>query len=148
MWSRSKSLMLSRVMVYIFYAVLIVLCGSLPWLLRWYMDSLGKQESLFLPLMSGLYLSALAAFVALFCLDRLLLNMRQGHVFTSQNVKLLRFLSWSCYVVSLLFFAFCVYYVAGAIIALLAAFAGLIVRVVKNVFAEALELKQENDLTV
>lgn len=48
-----------------------------------------------------------------------------------------------------LFLIFCVYYyILGAILAVLAAFAGLIVRVVKNAFNKAVDLQQENDLTV
>lgn len=148
MWNKSRSLLLSRVMVFIFYAALIAAVATLPWLLRWYFDYMHKDVTILMPLMCGLWASAGAAFGALFCLDKLLRNISRGLTFIPQNVSLLRVLSWCCFAVALLFIVFCVYYLLGAVVSILAAFAGLIVRVIKNVFAQAVELQRENDLTV
>ena len=71
-----------------------------------------------------------------------------GEVFVEENVKALRAISWCCFLVAIVFFAFFFYYILGLILAILAAFAGLVLRVVKNVFAQAVEIKEENDLTV
>lgn len=147
-WNRSRSLILSRVMVYTFYLLLATAVVTLPWLLGWYFGWMKKDESLLYPLMGGLWVSAGWAFGALYCLDRLLRNISRAEVFTPRNVRYLRALSWCCFAVAILFMIFCVYYLLGAVVGVLAAFVGLIVRVVKNVFNKAVELQQENDLTV
>lgn len=148
MWSKPRSLLLSRIMVYVFYAALIAAVATLPWLLKWYFNYMHKDVTILLPLMLGLWASAAAAFGALFCLDKLLRNIARGETFVHQNVTLLRLLSWCCFAVAILFIVFCFYYLLGAVISVLAAFAGLIVRVIKNVFSQAVELQTENDLTV
>ena len=42
----------------------------------------------------------------------------------------------------------CAYYIPFFFVAIAAGFVGLIVRVIKNVFAEAIALKDENDFTI
>ena len=147
-WNTSKSLILSRVMVYVFMAAMAAAVIMLPEMLKWYFGSLRKDPSLLVPLMIGLSVSAAWGFGALYCLDRLLRNMARSQVFIPENVRYLRALSWCCFAVSALFFVFCFYYLLGVILAVLAAFAGLIVRVVKNVFKQAVDLQRDNDLTV
>gem|GEM_PF-167065 len=147
-WDKSKSLILSRVMVYVFFAALVAAVITLPWMLEWYFDRMQKDRALLTPLMIGLWISAVWAFGALFCLDRLLWNMARSLVFIPENVRYLRALSWCCFAVSALLIAFCASYLPGAALAVLAAFAGLIVRVVKNAFNKAVDLQRESDLTV
>ena len=66
----------------------------------------------------------------------------------TSNVKLLRILSYCCFSVTLIFIYFSIYTPVSLAIALAAAFMGLILRVLKNVFSQAVELREENDLTV
>lgn len=94
------------------------------------------------------YACCVPALMALYCLDRLLANIRKKEVFIEKNVKYLRWISWCCFAVSLLimigaFSTFLLFTVAIA-----AAFIGLILRVVKNVIEQAMILKNENDLTI
>ena len=148
MWTKSRSLLLSRIMIPIF---LILLTGGsigLPWLLRWYTGYAGKAFDDLLPTMLSLWACALPAFVALVRLGSVLKNIAREQVFIRANVRSLRAISWCCYAVALVFLIFFFYYVLGLLLAIFAAFIGLILRVVKNVFEQAVEIKEENDLTV
>lgn len=82
-------------------------------------------------------------------LFRLLLRVRAGKVFTAESVSLIRGISWGCYLVGAVFGAVSMYFVmVGLMLAFVAGFLGLCLRVVKNVIEEATEIKAENDMTV
>jgi len=96
-----------------------------------------------------IYASLVLAAFLLITLDRLLRNIRKGDVFIFGNVKALRMISWTCFAVAILML------VSGIVVSLpflaisiAAGFFGLIIRVVKNVIAAAVELKNENDYTI
>lgn len=79
----------------------------------------------------------------------LLLRVREGKVFTAESVSLIRGISWGCYIVAAVFCGLSIYFVfVGLMVAFVAAFLGLCLRVVKNVIEEATEIKAENDMTV
>ena len=79
----------------------------------------------------------------------LLLRVKAGNVFTPESVGLIRGISWGCYLVAGVFCGLGVYFTFVALlVAFVAAFLGLCLRVVKNVIEEATEIKCENDLTV
>lgn len=79
----------------------------------------------------------------------LLLRVRAGKVFTGESIALIRGVSWGCYFVAAVFCGLAYYFTFVALlIAFVAAFLGLCLRVVKNVIEEAAEIKSENDLTV
>ena len=94
------------------------------------------------------YGSAVPAALVLFCLHRLLKNISQEDVFCEENVTYLRVMSWCCMIAGL------VYFLAGwfdwylFIFCITAGFVGLMLRVVKNVFAQAVAIKAENDYTI
>lgn len=78
----------------------------------------------------------------------LLLNVRKGQVFTSQTVSLIRGVSWCCLSLCVPFGVLGLYFQPSWIVCFLAVFLGLCLRVCKNAFEEALEIKEENDLTI
>ena len=88
------------------------------------------------------------AAAALYGLWRLLRNISEGEVFIPENVSILRLLSWCCIAAGLVCLFSALYYMPFLIVSAAAAFVGLILRVVKNVFAEAVRLKDENDYTI
>ncbi|MDR1205039.1 MAG: DUF2975 domain-containing protein [Peptococcaceae bacterium] len=130
--------------------LLLVTAGALgmPLILNWYIGYAGKNSDIYLRLLYTLRISAIPAFIALICLGRLLKNIDGGQIFVSRNVRLLRILSWCCFTAAGIFLVMTFNYVTGLFVVISAAFMGLILRVVKNVIAQAIELKQENDLTV
>ncbi|MCM1286112.1 MAG: DUF2975 domain-containing protein [Acetobacter sp.] len=96
-----------------------------------------------------------AGYVALFCLDRLLINIRKGIVFDKKNVKILRTISIACLYAGLVgivsFIAVMILdfmFETLLILAMGEIFMALVVRVVQNVFEKAIDIKEENDLTI
>ncbi|MEG2931221.1 MAG: DUF2975 domain-containing protein [Ruthenibacterium sp.] len=95
------------------------------------------------------YAAAVLGLAALWLLHRLLFSIGAGSVFVEKNVFILRALSWCCLGAGLVFFGgACAGWPPFALLAVCAAFMGLILRVVKNVFAEAVRIRTENDATV
>jgi len=78
----------------------------------------------------------------------LLLRVRRGEVFTEASVSLIRGVSWCCLGLCLPFGFLGIYFQLSWIVCFLALFLGLALRVCKNAFEVATEIKQENDLTV
>jgi hypothetical protein len=149
MWSGKKSISLSKFCVLIFTVMLIGTALSAPWLVRWFLassraDLVGK-EAFFL---STIYSGSVPAAVLLFCLYRLLHHIELEQVFVTTNVEYLRWISWSCFAGAIICFASIPYYFPWIFVAVAAAFMGLIVRVVKNVIAQAVKLKNESELTI
>lgn len=78
----------------------------------------------------------------------LLLQVRKGEVFTDRTVSLIRGVSWCCLGLCIPFGFLGIYFQLSWIVCLLAIFLGLCLRVCKNAFEIATQIKQENDLTV
>ncbi len=94
------------------------------------------------------YPSALFAILILYFLFQLLLNIQKQDIFIPQNVRCLRIISWSCFGIMLITAVGGVYYLPFLFVAAAAGFVGILLRVLKNVFHTAVELSQENALTV
>ncbi|MBQ7596326.1 MAG: DUF2975 domain-containing protein [Clostridia bacterium] len=101
------------------------------------------------------YLVVPAGYAALICLDKLLANVKQNKVFERSSVTLLRIISYCCFYAAAV--GLVSYFVIAAtstplesifILSLGEGFVGLVVRVVKNVFEKAIEIKEENDLVI
>lgn len=94
------------------------------------------------------YCCAAAVFFALWHMDRLLRNIARKNLFTTENVRHIRLIRWCCLAVSLI----CLTAAAGFPSLLFASaimiFLCLVVTVVGQVMAAAVELREENDLTV
>jgi hypothetical protein len=122
---------------------------SAPWLVRWFLDfsrtDLVGREAFFL---STIYSGSVPAAVLLFCLYRLLHHIEIEQVFITSNVEYLRRISWSCFTGAIICFVSIPYYFPWIFVAVAAAFMGLIVRVVKNIIAQAVKLKNESELTI
>ena len=95
-----------------------------------------------------LYFSAASSLLLSYLLLRILFNIRKNVVFDNRNVKYSRYISWCCFAISAAFFALGFFIRFSFVISFAAAFIGLIVRVVKNLLNEAVDIKEENDLTI
>jgi O-antigen/teichoic acid export membrane protein len=95
-----------------------------------------------------LYICCLPTLTALFCLDRLLRNIKNEQVFIRLNVKLLRIISWCCFAVALILLIAAWNYIFLFLLSIMFGLFGLILRVVKNVIEEAVNIKLENDYTI
>jgi len=79
---------------------------------------------------------------------KLLFNIKKDKIFISENVKYLRVISWCCFAVALITFVAGIFYIPFLLVAAAAAFVGLMLRIVKNVMQNAVEINEENELTI
>jgi heme exporter protein D len=149
MWNGEKSISLSKFCVLFLVGVLIVTVVSAPWLTPWFLNFLRTEqlgtESFFLV---TIYVGAVPAAYLLYNLLRLLRRIEAEQVFTTENVENLRRISWTCFVGAGVALVSVFYYFPWVFLAVAAAFMGLIVRVVKNVVAQAVALQDEVDSTI
>jgi len=149
MWNGEKSIILSKLCVLLFMGLLVAAVVTAPWLTQWYVEfsqaGLEEEAAYF---MATIYVGSVPAAYLLYSLLKLLRRIETGQVFTAKNVELLRRISWSCFVGAGIALISLLYYYPWLFMGVAAAFMGLIVRVVKNVFAQAVELKNEADYTV
>lgn len=151
-WTDTMSLTLSRIIVWVLavifaascvYAAVSLISSSWgPLAMVW---DLGLDPVGFYIVF---YTCAVLAFTALFFLNKLLSNIKNEKIFIEGNVTIIRILSWCCYLVGIVMAIYSFWVYPFIVIAAAAAFFGLIIRVLKNVFAKAVELREENDGTI
>lgn len=155
MWNRKQSVTLSLGVCYLVVAVLTAGLFVGPWAVEmWFRiyrgwaentEAMARMLTLF---KICFYPCAGLGFVTLYSLIRLLLNIKKDSIFVVPNVKYLRRISWCCIIVSLITLAAGVFYIPYVFVSIAAGFMGLMLRVVKNVMENAVQLKEENELTI
>ncbi len=155
MWNRKRSVRLSLAVCFV---VLLILTAGLflgPWAVKlWFCYYRGWEEnSAAMTRMLTLfkvcfYPSAVLAYATLYSLIRLLRNIQKDAIFISPNVKYLRRISWCCFAVSLITLVAGILYIPYLFVCVAAGFVGLMLRVVKNVMENAVQIKEENELTI
>lgn len=150
-----KSIIITQWIIRICYVLLAIVSIALPFLLTngfFHFEILTQIKDYIL---FPFYAVVPAGYVALICLDKLLVNIKREIVFDKVNVSLLGVISYACVyagLVGALSFAFILIkdFMFETMLVLAAGefFMALVVRVVKNVFEKAIELKEENDLTI
>ncbi len=170
MWNKNKSVALTHFLVRLFYFILTAVTVLSVFIPQEISDPFEAEILNHIPF----YFSVPFGYAALVCLDKLLINIKKSIVFHEKNVKLLRTFSWLCLAVSVITLIFAVVtaflgyyyqlnsaenvvyfsffnYMHAAIrftVSVAEFFVGLVVRVVKNIFEKAIEIKEENELTI
>ena len=147
-WNKDKSVRLTTVFTVLLAAALLAadILGFLwmPWFI-----SVSAIDPGHLPLLSAtIYTGSVFAWICLYSMLKLLRAIRGGDVFTADNARLLRIISWCCAGACLVFLASSLYYPPFIVIATAAGFMMMIVRIVKNSIQQATGMKTELDLTV
>jgi hypothetical protein len=151
MWNSKRSVILSIVCTRIVIVFAITVAALLPYLTDsgFFSESAFRiQDAVAAKLMPIYYAVCAPGLVALFHANALLVAIRSGEVFVRRNVRYLRVISWCCLAATAIFVIGARGSLALLLIATAAAFAGLIVRVVKNVLETGIEIKDENDYTI
>lgn len=154
MWNKTKSLLLSRILTWITFVIVAVLTFFVPDFSEWYDKSFIYDYGFFsdfsvkIPMCVILYICEIFAFIALYSLNTLLSNIRRDSVFTEQNTLCLRRISWVCMLAGVAFFVLGLWRFAFMLAGFVAVMFGLIMRVLKNVFEKAVDIKSENDFTI
>ena len=149
MWNAERSLLLSKLLTLIFCIGLVVVLLVAPSLVLWLIAySINATEEMYPYFLVTVYSGGVVAGALLFTLYRLLQTIGKGEVFSRRNVTSLRIISWCCLLGAGICLVSIFYYLPWVIVALAASLMGLIVRVVKNIVAQAVILKEENDFTI
>lgn len=148
MEKQNRSALLTLILVDIFGVCLILLAFTAPALMRQYIQVTHCPESLFLPVTTTFYAILPFAAATLLALDRLLRRILRGEVFVSANVAALRLISYMLCAAVVIFLAAGFFYGGFFVLAVAAAFFVTVVRTVKNCFAAAVLIKDENELTI
>ncbi len=155
MWNRKHSVTLSIVVCFVVAVALTAALFIGPWLVElWFTIFRGWSETSpgmlrMLTLFSAsFYPCAVFGYITLYSLLRLLFNIQKEDIFTLQNVRYLRRISWCCFAVAVITLVSGVFYLPFLAVAVAAGFVGLMLRVVKNVMQSAVEIREENELTI
>lgn len=147
-WLNSKSVLFSRVCVLLFALLLAGLdLGCWP-IVNWFVALRGMDRQAVWGILAVLLLCSVFGWILLAAMWRLLDQLRQGRVFTEENVRLLQRVSLCCAAAAGICVFGCFFYLPFLIAAAAAGFMALIVRIVRNVFQKALDMKNELDLMV
>ena len=132
----------------IIFLIVAALLFAMPELVQWYkaFRELGPGSAEAITV--GFYCCAPGVFYALWCIERLTGNIRKDAVFVHSNVSYLRRLRWCCALVGFICFPAAYFYPPLVFLAVIMAFLAVAVSVMKNVMAAAVELREENDLTI
>ena len=148
MWNSKRSILLSLICLYVFGAVFAAVeIFALP-LVGWLLIQFSLPAALQGLLTGFIYACLLPVGYALYLLWRILRRVQKGDPFGLPNIRSLRWLSWCCFAVAAISFGFGFGYFALWVLTPLAAFVGLILRVVKNACQQAWELQQDNEMTI
>lgn len=144
----SFSVKLSLILTFALGICLIILCAAFPFLVNWYYSEIRGMAELVPTLLAAFYLCVppVAAAVVLFA--RLLFSIKSMEVFNRKNVARIRGISWCCLLVAAVTLICGFVYPPLFIVFAAGVFMGIILRVVKNVFEYAVDIKSENELTI
>lgn len=145
---KDRSALVSLVTVGVLGVLLLVLAFTAPMLAKNFIIRFHRPENIYLPIVTTFYSILPFAAGVLICLWKLLGNILDGQVFIPQNTRLLRVISFLLFFATIIFAVAGYFYMPFFLLSVCAAFITLIVRVVKNCFAAAIILKDENDMTI
>ena len=148
MTKEKRSIAITSVLI----KIAIVLCAAalflMPYAAKMYEQISFQRDNVTVPLLITFYVCAAFGFVILFVLNKLIKNIGSEKVFIDENVKLLKILSYCCFAIAVVTLIFARFRILVFVITFAAAFIGLILRVIKNCFTEAIRLREENDFTL
>lgn len=147
MWNNDKSLQLTLLSLRIFFVLWIIcVCFAYP-LVTLYLDFIHMQ-TVFICVLRALYACLIVAFFILVYLYKLVSNIKKELIFVDVNVQYLRILSWLSLLLGIVALTTSLWHLPFLIGSVVFAFMAMLIRVIKNIFAQAILLKQENEFTI
>lgn len=147
-WSSHNSVVLSLVITWVCAGILAGCIAGAPFILPLWFNGRYEGAQLSDVIMTAFYICCPMGIGCVVSLLRLLTNIKNDSVFTEQNIRLLRILSWCCLLVAAVTAVAMAWYPPFFFVFCSSGFLALILRVVKNVIARATQIKNENDLTI
>lgn len=148
MTKEKRSIAITSVLIKVAIVLCIAALFLMPYAAKMYEQISFQRDNVTVPLLITFYVCAAFGFVILFVLNKLIKNIGSEKVFIDENVKLLKILSYCCFAIAVVTLIFARFRILVFVITFAAAFIGLILRVIKNCFTEAIRLREENDFTI
>ena len=142
--SATVTLWVNRV---IFLAVT-ALIFLLPRLMDFYIQARPLDSSAQSAIFLAYYACTPAVLFALWNIEKLIRNILAGDVFVRSNARRISRLRWCCLLVSLICLPATFFYMPLLFMVIIMGFLALVVSVVANVIAAAVEIREENDMTI
>ncbi len=127
---------LSIILTNVCLGILIVFAAMLPWLVTWYVEIFGRNEGLATTIMVTCYPCAPFTAIILLALRKILKNIEQDKKHSTQNIKLLRYMSICCIIISLITFISGKYYLPFFIVGATFFFLAVIIFAFKSIVSE------------
>lgn len=147
---RGLSGLVKRILDFVFLGGLGILI-TLPFVLKWYMNTLFRTSSEnYYFLLGFLYLTGIVCLGLVNEIRKIFKTLNRRNPFMMDNVKSLNRIGWSCFVIAVAYILKIFLYnsVLTVIITMVFIIAGLFAVVLAEVFRQAIEVKEENDLTI
>lgn len=147
----NRLILFTRYLLDIMFFSGILVVVTLPWTLnlagRYYSEEIGRQ---YWPMLIIFGVSGICGLIIVFQLRKMIRTVIQKNCFVDNNTKSLRIMGKVSFLIVILFAVKCVLLPTPAtfIIVLTFFIAGLFSHVLSLVFAEAVNYKEENDLTI
>ena len=147
-WNKDKSITLSKGCILLFSVILLAMDATGIRLVRLFSYFRELERGTTAVLYLTFYSCSIFGWIVLWKMWKLLSSLQSAQVFTEENVRILRTVSWCCAAVAFICLAASLSYLPFIVVSAAAAFMSLIVRIVKNCFQQAVSMKDELDLTV
>lgn len=128
--------------------LLTALLPTLPFILRWYASFRTLSVSEYSAILVAFYCCAIVTAIALWNIDTLLRNILAEQVFTQRNVSCIRCIRWCCAAISLICLPAAFIYLPLIFMVIIMAFLSFVITVLVRIMVAAVEIREENDLTI
>lgn len=159
---QNKSVGILKVIIKICYillaAVVFVMWFITTGTITWDGDCFKLIEEFQIRLLSfPFYAVVPAGYVALVCIDKLLTNIKKDLVFEAETLKYLNIISYACVYASVVGIVSVVislvsdvydFIIVFSLLSLGELFMAIVLQVIKQVFRKAIDIKEENELTI
>lgn len=141
---------LTKTIVDIFFYLGIITCISVPFITPKLIRGLNLNENLIVPTIITLLLSGVCAVFIIYQLKRTFKTLITGNPFVIENTIYLKKMSIAAFIISVIYIAKLFYWFtfATVIIVLVFLIAGLFCLTLRDLFAQAVKFKEDNDLTI
>ena len=133
LYMNHKALKLSIILTNLFLLLLVAFAVSLPFIVTWYVETMGREPSLPTTIMVTCYPCAPFAAAILICIKKLLKNALKGSVFNSLSINLMKKISTFCLIIAAITLIAGKYYMPFFIVSGTFAFVSLLVFSFKNI---------------
>lgn len=125
-----------------------VLIFFMPLGMRWYSHRRALDPPSQRAVLIAFYCCMVFVYLSQWAMERLLRNILAGSVFTGKNVRLIRRICFCSGAISIICLPAAFYYLPLLFVVVIMAFLCLVIAVVADVMNGAVEMRQENDLTI